>query len=160
MGSVGGHIAMPFFGVLCGCKSALAAMNDALRLELHPFGIHVILIEPGSIRTPAADKTLGDVERTIAELPAEGVTRYARMLREFTRRAYERETHGSPPEVVARAVQHALTTPRPLPHYPVGRDAHLLRALPRLLPDRVLDRIRLRVFGIPRGFGELAMTQP
>jgi len=155
MGSVGGHIAMPFGGVLCGCKSALRAMNDALRLELHPFGIHVSLIEPGAINTPAADKTLGEVERTISELPPQGVVRYARMLREFTRRAYETESRGSPPEVVARAVHLALTAARPLAHYPVGKNALLLTALPRLLPERILDRIRLRIFGMPSEFGKL-----
>ena len=149
MGSVGGHIAMPFGGVLCGCKSALRAMNDALRLELRPFGIHVCLIEPGSIRTPAVDKTLGDVDRTIAALPPDGRERYAAMLREFTRRAYERAHHGSPPEVVARAVHHALTAAKPRIRYPVGRDARALVTLPRLLPDRWLDRLRVRLFGMP-----------
>lgn len=150
MGSVGGHITMPFGGVLCGCKSALRAMNDALRLELRPFGIHVCLIEPGSIRTPAADKTLGNVDRAIAALPPDGREHYAAMLREFTRRAYEREQHGSPPEVVARAVQHALTASKPRIRYPVGRDARILVTMPRLLPDRWLDRIRVRLFGMPR----------
>lgn len=150
MGSVGGHIAIPFGGVLCGCKSALRAMNDALRLELRPFGIRVCLIEPGAIATPAVDKTLGDVERTLEELPPEGRARYAVMLREFTRRAYEREQHGSPPEVVAEAVHHALTAARPDSHYLVGKDARLLATLPRLLPDRWLDQLRIRLFGMPR----------
>jgi NAD(P)-dependent dehydrogenase (short-subunit alcohol dehydrogenase family) len=59
MGSVGARLSMPFGGVLCGAKSAFGAMTDALRLELHPFGIHVCLVEPAAIRTPALDKTLG-----------------------------------------------------------------------------------------------------
>ena len=153
MGSVGGHIAIPFGGVLCGCKSAFRAMNDALRLELRPFGIRVCLIEPGSIKTPAVNKTLGDVDRAIEALPPEGRTRYAAMLREFSRRAYQRELDGSPPEVVARAVEHALTSPRPRTHYPVGKDARLLVTMPRLLPDRWLDAIRIRLFGLPRAPG-------
>jgi NAD(P)-dependent dehydrogenase (short-subunit alcohol dehydrogenase family) len=151
MGSVGSHIAMPFGGVLCGCKSALHAINDALRLELRPSGIHVCLIEPGSIRTSAVDKTLGDVERAIQVLPPDGREHYAGMLRAFQRRAYQRERGGSPPEVVARAVHHALTAVRPRVRYPVGRDARLLVTLPRVLPDRWLDAIRIRLFGLPRG---------
>src|SRR5215471_8175082 len=59
MGSVGAHIAMPFGGALCASKSAFRSLNDALRLELHPFGIFVSMIEPGAIRTPAVDKMLG-----------------------------------------------------------------------------------------------------
>ena len=59
MGSVGAHITIPFGGALCGTKSALRSLNDALRLELRPFGIHVCFIEPGSIARPAVDKTFG-----------------------------------------------------------------------------------------------------
>ena len=54
MGSVGGHITIPFGGVLCGCKSAFGSLSDALRLELYPFGIHVCVIEPGAISTPGS----------------------------------------------------------------------------------------------------------
>lgn len=151
IGSAGGHLAMPFGGVLCGCKSALHAMNDALRLELRPSGIHVCLIEPGAIRTPATDKTLGDVDRAIRALPPDGREHYAEMLRAFHGRAYQRERSGSPPEVVARAVHHALTAVRPHIRYPVGRDARLLVTLSRVVPDRWLDAIRIRLFGLPRG---------
>ena len=149
MGSVGSHIAIPFGGALCGSKSAFRSLNDALRLELHPFGIHVAMIEPGSIRTPAVDKTLGDVERAIGELPPEGVARYADMLRRFMQRGYEREQNGSAPEVVAEAVLHAVTAKQPRATYPVGKDATLLVTMPRLLPASLLDRIRYRLFGIP-----------
>jgi len=150
MGSVVGHITMPFGGVLCGCKTAFGAINDALRLELRPFGIHVSVIEPGSISTPAVDKTLGDIERAIAALPPEGQIHYAGMLRAFNRRAYERAHNGSSPDVVAGAVHHALTARRPRIRYPVGRDARLLVTLPRLLPDRWLDQLRVRLFGMPK----------
>ena len=150
IGSVGGHLAIPFGGVLNGTKGAFRLMNDALRLELRPFGLHVCLIEPGAIRTPAVDKTLGDVDRDIAALPPEGRTHYEAMMREFSRRAYQREANGSPPEVVAEAIYHALTSPRPRSHYPVGKHARFLVTMPRVLPDRWLDAVRIRLFGMPR----------
>ena len=149
MGSVGSHVTMPFGGALCATKSAFRSLDDALRLELHPFGIHVAMVEPASIRTPAVEKTLGDADAAVRELPPEGVARYGDMLRRFIERAYDREQHGSPPEVVADAVLEALTDPRPLARYPVGKHARLLVALPRLLTDRLLDRFRYRLFGIP-----------
>jgi NAD(P)-dependent dehydrogenase (short-subunit alcohol dehydrogenase family) len=155
IGSVGARLAMPFGGVLCGGKSALAAMTDALRLELHPFGIHVSLIEPAAIRTPAIDKTLGDVERTLRALPGEAEPRYGAMLREFNRLAFAREEAGTLPHVVARTVQRALTARRPRARYPVGKNARMLVAMPRLLPDRLLDWIRLRLFRMPNRFGAL-----
>jgi NAD(P)-dependent dehydrogenase (short-subunit alcohol dehydrogenase family) len=155
MGSVGGHLAIPFGGVLCGCKSAFGSLSDALRMELHPFGIRVSVIEPGSIHTPAVEKTLGDVEGAIAALPPATARRYGPLLRKVARRAYEREKGGSSPDVVARVVYRALTARRPRIRYHVGKDARLLAALPRLLPDRVLDAARLRLFGMPTSFGAL-----
>lgn len=152
MGSVGSHIAMPFWGALCATKSAFLSFNDALRLELHPFGIHVSMIEPSAIHTPAAEKTVGDPDGALRELPPDGVARYGEMLREFMRRAYQREQAGSSPEVVAGAVHHALTDERPRARYPIGKDARLLIAMPRLLTDRLLDRIRYRLAGMPAKF--------
>ena len=149
MGSVGGHIALPFGGVLCATKSAFASLNDALRLELHPFGIDVVLIEPASIRTPAVDKTVGDADAAVAALPPEGAARYGAMLREFMRRAYQRENSGSPPDVVGAAVEEALTARHPRARYAVGKGARLLTTMPRLLNDALLDRIRYRLFGLP-----------
>jgi NAD(P)-dependent dehydrogenase (short-subunit alcohol dehydrogenase family) len=153
MGSVGSRIALPFGGALCASKSAFTSLSDALRLELRPYGIHVSLIEPGAIHTPAVDKTLGDVEAIIGALPPEGAARYGGKLREFARRAYERESHGSPPEVVAEAVLHALTARRPRARYAVGADAKALVTLPRVLPDSLLDQVRLCVLGLPTAFG-------
>jgi NAD(P)-dependent dehydrogenase (short-subunit alcohol dehydrogenase family) len=149
--SVGAHIAIPFGGLLNASKAAFGLMSDALRLELHPFGISVCTVEPGSIKTPAVDKTLGDVEGILRQLPPQGIQRYGALLKEFAKRAYQRETNGSSPAPVASAVHHALTNRRPRTRYVVGKDARLLTALPRFVPDRVLDRIRFRLFGIPGG---------
>jgi NAD(P)-dependent dehydrogenase (short-subunit alcohol dehydrogenase family) len=152
--SVGAHIAMPFGGVLGAAKSALGSLTDSLRLELRPFGVRVVTIEPGAINTPAAEKTLGDVEAKIALLPPEGAKRYGAMWRTFTRRAYAQERAGSPPEVVARAVLHALTAASPRPRYVVGKHARLLTTLARVLPDRELDAVRSRIFNLPKAVGE------
>jgi NAD(P)-dependent dehydrogenase (short-subunit alcohol dehydrogenase family) len=148
MSSVGAHLALPFGGVLTASKGALGLMSDALRMELRPFGVRVCVVEPGAIRTPAVEKTLGDVEGVIRRLPTEGARWYGDMLRAFTKRAYVTELNGSPPEVVARAVHHALTAARPRIRYTVGKGAKLLTILLRLLPDRLLDSIRTRIFGL------------
>jgi NAD(P)-dependent dehydrogenase (short-subunit alcohol dehydrogenase family) len=154
--SVGAHIAIPFGSLINASKSAFNIFSDTLRLELHPFGIHVSAIEPGAIKTPAVEKTLGDVEGVVRALPPEGAEQYAEMLRGFARRAYAREMHGSPPDVVARAVHHALTANVPRTRYRVGRHARLLTAMAAVLPDRTLDRVRFGITGMPRQFGALA----
>jgi hypothetical protein len=106
------------------------------------------VIEPASIRTPAVDKTLGDVEGLIQRLPPEGAQRYGGMLRNFNKRAYAREMNGSSPEVVARAVLHALTARRPKIRYVVGKGSRPLTILPRLLPERLMDRLETELFGL------------
>jgi len=156
LGSVGAHITIPFGGVLCATKAAFTSFNDALRLELYSSGIRVILIEPGSINTPAVEKTLGGVDDAIAAWPAAAAERYGGMFRSFTKSAMARESAGSRPEVVARAIHHALTSDRPKARYPVGKDARLLVTLPRVLSTSMLDALRRRLFGLPSNFGGLS----
>jgi NAD(P)-dependent dehydrogenase (short-subunit alcohol dehydrogenase family) len=153
--SIGAHIAIPFGGLLNASKSAFGLLNDTLRLELRPFGIRVCAIEPGAIKTPAVDKTLGDIESVISNLPQRGAEQYGEMLKNFGQRAYARESHGSAPDVVALAVLHALTASRPRIRYRVGKHAQLLGTLPRILPDRALDAIRMRMLGLPTEFGAM-----
>jgi NAD(P)-dependent dehydrogenase (short-subunit alcohol dehydrogenase family) len=156
LGSVGAHITIPFGGVLCGTKAAFTSFNDALRLELYSSGIRVILIEPGSINTPAVEKTLGGVDDAIAAWPAAAAERYGGMFRSFTKSAMARESAGSPPDIVAQAIHHALTSDRPKARYPVGKDARLLVTLPRLLSTAMLDALRRRLFGLPSEFGTVS----
>jgi NAD(P)-dependent dehydrogenase (short-subunit alcohol dehydrogenase family) len=151
--SIGAHIAIPFGGLLNASKSAFGLLSDTLRLEMHPFGIHVSTVEPGAIKTPAVGKTLGDIERVIGNLPPTGAAQYGKMLEKFARIAYSREMNGSPPEVVAKAVNHALTSRRPRIRYTVGKHAKLLGTLPRILSDWLLDAIRFRIAGLPSAFG-------
>ncbi|MGE5206878.1 MAG: SDR family NAD(P)-dependent oxidoreductase, partial [Chlamydiota bacterium] len=153
--SVGAHIAIPFGSLINASKSAFGMFSDTLRLELHPFGIRVSVVEPGAIKTPAVGKTLGNVEALVGNLPAAGAAQYGQMLKNFAGRAYAREMNGSPPEVVAQAVHHALTARRPRTRYRVGKHARLLGALPQILPDRVLDALLLRIAGVPASFGAL-----
>jgi NAD(P)-dependent dehydrogenase (short-subunit alcohol dehydrogenase family) len=153
--SIGAHIAIPFGSLINASKSAFAILSDTLRLELHPFGIHVIAVEPGAIKTPAVDKTLGDVEGVIRNLPQDGVAQYGSMLRTFAKRAYDREMNGSSPDVVADAIHHALTSGKPRSRYRVGKHATLLGVLAAVLPDRLLDAVRFRITGMPTGFGAL-----
>lgn len=151
--SVGAHIAIPFGSLINASKSAFGIFSDTLRLELHPFGIHVSVVEPGAIKTPAVNKTLGDVEAVIRTLPPNGAAKYGEMLRGFARRAFTREMNGSPPDVVARAIHDALTARRPRTRYRVGKHATLLAMLSKILPDRVLDAILFRIVGMPSKFG-------
>lgn len=128
-------------------------IGEALRLEVRPWGIHVVLVEPASIHTEAVGKVEADSERVLERLRADGHTRYAAAYRATTRRALSREKAGSSPDVVARTVLRALSAPRPRTRYLVGKDAHLLAFLAGWAPDRLFDLVRLRLFGLPAAFG-------
>jgi hypothetical protein len=130
---------------------AAAALNDALRLELRPWGIDMVLVEPGSIRTAVCGKLEAAAEAAIGRFGEQGRRHYETAYRTMVARAVEHERSGSPPEAVARVVARALTARRPRTRYLVGVTARPLAILAAVLPDRLLDRVRLRIFGLPQG---------
>jgi NAD(P)-dependent dehydrogenase (short-subunit alcohol dehydrogenase family) len=154
--SVGAHLGVPFGGLLNASKGAFGLLSDALRLELHSFGVRVCIVEPGAIKTPAVEKTLGNVDAVVDSLPGSGAAQYGGMLKEFAGRAFAREMHGSPPQVVARAVHHALTASKPRIRYKAGKHANLLAIVAKILPDRWLDAILLRILGLPTKLASVA----
>lgn len=149
IGSIGDRAAMPFGEPLGASKAALALMADALRQELAPWDVTVILIRPASIRTDAVDKFQADAERAIEAFTEDGRALYADTYRRMVSAALPRLRHGSPPEVVADTIARALAAPRPRTRYLVGKDSRRLAALSAVLPDRVFDAIRRRLFGLP-----------
>jgi NAD(P)-dependent dehydrogenase (short-subunit alcohol dehydrogenase family) len=149
IGSVGTHIGLPFGGLLNSSKSALRSLNDALRLELRSSGVKVVIIEPGAIKTPAVKKTLGDVESIIREMPPRGVDEYGDMMRTFARRGYKLESNGSDPDVVAQAIERALTQDRPSARYAAGKHANVLALIGILVPAVIFDVLLLKALGLP-----------
>jgi NAD(P)-dependent dehydrogenase (short-subunit alcohol dehydrogenase family) len=157
--TVGVNLAIPFGALLNASKSAFAMMSDTLRLEMHPFGVRVCAVEPGAISTPAVDKTLGDLGQVIASLSPEAQAQYGPIIRNFGQRAYAMEKNGSSPAVVAQAVHHALTSDRPRIRYRVGKHAKLLATLPKILPESVMDAIRIRMFGLTPSAGNRSVAR-
>jgi NAD(P)-dependent dehydrogenase (short-subunit alcohol dehydrogenase family) len=116
--------------------------------------MHVVIIDPGAITTPAVDKTLGDPDQMLSRMAPDAERLYGGFFREFTTRAAARERNGSPPEVVADAVLRALRDANPRRRYVVGKGARTLATLPRVVPAPLLDRLRMKIFGLPTRFGE------
>jgi NAD(P)-dependent dehydrogenase (short-subunit alcohol dehydrogenase family) len=125
-------------------------------MELRPWGIHVVLIEPASIHTDAVQKVKDDAERVMSEMSWTHLELYGDTYQSMTSRALEREKSGSDPDVVARAVLRALRTKRPRTRYVVGKDGRLLAFLAGWAPDRLFDAMRVRLFGLPKKFGVAA----
>jgi NAD(P)-dependent dehydrogenase (short-subunit alcohol dehydrogenase family) len=140
VGSIGGRIAGPVLGPYHAAKFGLVGLTDALRAELAPFGMHVVLVEPGVIATPIWQRGLSAGDRLSANLPG-GVGRYARQVDRARRSAARNATRGADPELVARVIELAVSARRPRPRVLVGRDAKVTAGLVRLLPDRLLYRV-------------------
>jgi NAD(P)-dependent dehydrogenase (short-subunit alcohol dehydrogenase family) len=144
MGSIAGRSSLPFLGPYAASKHALEAIADSLRVELAPWGMHVSIVEPGTIATPIWTKGATKGDEILARVAPETVALYRDRVDAFRRAAAAAGRRGQSPERVAEAVEHALTARRPKTRYLVGRDAKL-RAGFELLPDRLRDRVYERV---------------
>jgi NAD(P)-dependent dehydrogenase (short-subunit alcohol dehydrogenase family) len=141
--SAAGRFSTPFLGIYCASKFALEAVSDALRVEVAPFGVKVVLIEPGPIETNFGDTAMHSVVDEVLEdgsnpyhSRAVRVTNMPDALKVFTKDA----------ESVARAIERALTADRPRSRYTVTLPAKLT-PLTQLLPDKLLDTAQSRLLG-------------
>jgi NAD(P)-dependent dehydrogenase (short-subunit alcohol dehydrogenase family) len=147
-GSNSGFWCEPFMAVYGASKHALEAIADSLRVELYPWGIHVILIEPGMIKTPIWDKARDAHDRAPETLCPEAQALYAKPIAALRPIIDTASGMAISPDRVARAVQHALEARRPKTRYQVGIDSRLQYYLRCWIPDRLRDRIGRWVFRI------------
>ena len=133
IGSVSGYLTSPFTTVYSASKFAVEALTDGLRRELLPFGIDVISVAPGPVKTPIWAKGR---EQTAAF----DNDRYRPMLAKLGPYTEAAEADGVEPEVVAAAVYRALTDERPDPAVLVMKNGWMAKLL-RLAPKRVQDKI-------------------
>jgi NAD(P)-dependent dehydrogenase (short-subunit alcohol dehydrogenase family) len=147
--SMGGRFTFPGGGLYHATKHALEALSDALRFEVRGFGVDVILIEPGIIRTgfgPRASKEAGSV----SDGP---YAHFNQAVAEASTRVYEEgpiSRLGGPPEAVAERIEAAITAKRPRARYPVTPSARVLMGLHSVVTDRAWDAIMRTSFPRPR----------
>jgi NAD(P)-dependent dehydrogenase (short-subunit alcohol dehydrogenase family) len=141
VGSMGGKFGEPFGTWYHATKFAVEGLSDCLRMETKPFGIDVIVIEPGAIRTEWAGIAADSLMRASGERAyASCARRHARLLA-----SAESSSLPSPPEVVARTIAKAVRAARPRTRYATGGGARLTLFLKGFLPDQIFDRIMWRM---------------
>jgi NAD(P)-dependent dehydrogenase (short-subunit alcohol dehydrogenase family) len=146
--TIGVRFSPPFAGPLDAAKAALTALGEALRQELAPWGIRVVLVEPATINSGAADKVTRDAAAAMAAADPGARALYEGAFGGMLQVLERREANGSPPDVAAATITKALTARRPRAVYLSGKDSRRLAILSRL-PAPVLDMARRRVFRLP-----------
>jgi NAD(P)-dependent dehydrogenase (short-subunit alcohol dehydrogenase family) len=146
--TIGVRFSPPFVGPLDAAKAALTALGEALRQELAPWGIRVVLVEPATINSGAADKVTRDAAAAMAAADPGARALYEGAFGGMLQVMARREANGSPPDVAAATITKALTTRRPRAIYLSGKDSRRLAILSGL-PVPVLDLARRRVFRLP-----------
>src|SRR5687768_4537056 len=142
--SIGGRFALPMVGPYAASKHALEAVSDSLRRELRPWGITVSIIEPGAVVTPIWDRGRETADRLEAEMGARSQAFYGRLAQRIRAETEKIPERGVDPDEVAKAIEHALTAPRPKVRYVVGRDAKTRLKIKALAGDRRFDALIAR----------------
>jgi NAD(P)-dependent dehydrogenase (short-subunit alcohol dehydrogenase family) len=144
VGSIMGRVAMPLLGAYNASKHAVAAVSDALRMELAPFGITVVLVEPGALRTGFAATALAGLAPY-----RDPASPYAAALA-ATDAAWARVYRLAPgPAAGGRAIARAATAERPAARYVVPARNRLVVAVLRTLPTAAADATKRRIMGLP-----------
>jgi NAD(P)-dependent dehydrogenase (short-subunit alcohol dehydrogenase family) len=148
--SVSGRVATPMTGAYNASKFALEGMADSLRMELAPWGIKVVLVEPAQTDTDLWRSADAALEESLAGISPEHRELYAKHIEGFRKTIPASQRLAAPADGVAAAIENALTTSRPKARYVVGMNARVQAVMARLTPTPVLDRALRIGTGVPR----------
>jgi len=140
--SLAGVLGLPFSGLYSASKFALEGMSESLRHEARPFGVHVVLVEPGDFATglPTARRLTAAAERNDT---------YRAAFAKFKVQQDKDEAGASTPEPVAALVAAILASPRPQLRYTVGQlGQRIVVPLKRYLPQRLFEFVLVRALGL------------
>ena len=138
--SIAGFSSTPLLSPYCASKFALEALTDGMRLELKPWGIEVVSVQPGAIKTEIWEKARAYVEGELRKYPPHAFVKYGPLLDKMAESL--EKPKGVDAVEVARTVETALNVARPKARYLVGRDA-LIRSWIESLPTSLRDRLIL-----------------
>jgi NAD(P)-dependent dehydrogenase (short-subunit alcohol dehydrogenase family) len=149
LSSMGGKLTFPGGGYYHATKHAVEALSDALRFEVAGFGVGVVLIEPGLIRTGYAEAAVGSMGGSETDGP---YAAFEAAVVRATHESYERgllARLGGGPETVAAVIERAISAEKPRARYPVTPSARVMMTLRRLMPDRAWDALLRSSFPHP-----------
>lgn len=140
--SIGGVVTIPFQGFYSASKYAVESLSDALRIELRPFGIHVVVVQPGDFRT-------GFTESRVMSEESGGTSVYAERCSSAVSQMERDERNGGDPNQLADLFTRIVEARPPRPRYVVGMPLQkAAAALKPLVPDRWLDRALSAIYKV------------
>jgi len=147
--SMGGKMTFPGGGIYHGTKHAVEAISDALRFEVRGFGVDVVVIEPGLIKTQFGEAAVNSIRGT-ADNGA--YAQFNEAVAAATAGVYDGPLAklGGGPEAVARKIEKAITRRRPRTRYPVTPSARMIMGIHTVLPDRAWDAFNASNFPRPK----------
>jgi NAD(P)-dependent dehydrogenase (short-subunit alcohol dehydrogenase family) len=148
--SVSGRVVTPMFGAYAASKFALEAAADALRMELAPWRIRVVVVEPAQTDTDLWRHADADFDAAVASLTPRSRELYARHLAGFRKTIPRSQKLAAPVEGVAACIEQALTAKRPRARYVVGASARAQALMALVTPRPLLDRLLAAGTGVPR----------
>jgi NAD(P)-dependent dehydrogenase (short-subunit alcohol dehydrogenase family) len=140
--SVSARLSSPLTGAYSASKMALEGLTGSLRIELRPWGIRVVSVQPGPISTPIWTKTLADSEKILAQIPPERLRAYQPIIDVVKARVAQDPNF--PAERVARVVWEAVMSPDPAARYLVTKrrlQRHLMEMLPAKWREALIARL-------------------
>lgn len=148
--SMGGKMTFPGGGIYHGTKHAVEAISDALRFEVRGFGVDVVVIEPGLIKTQFGEAAVNSIDSGTADNGA--YAQFNEAVAAATAGVYDGPLAklGGGPEAVARKIEKAITRRRPRTRYPVTPSARMIMGIHTVLPDRAWDAFNASNFPRPK----------
>jgi NAD(P)-dependent dehydrogenase (short-subunit alcohol dehydrogenase family) len=140
--SLGGKIGSPFLSGYCSAKHGLEGFSESLRRELLMYGIDVVIIGPGAVKTPIWDKA------EAMDISAYARTDYGPAMAKLSEFMAGGARNGLPVERVGALVHHVLTTRRPRVRYALAPSLLFDWIVPRVLPRRMVDRLFAQRLGL------------
>jgi NAD(P)-dependent dehydrogenase (short-subunit alcohol dehydrogenase family) len=150
LSSVSGLISTPMMGPYSASKFALEGLADALRMELAPWGVRVILIEPAQTDTDLWRHADAQLEESVAVLAPDQRELYAKHISGFRKTIPRSQRMAAPADGVAATIEKALTATRPRARYIVGASANVQAKLALATPTRARDALLRAGTGVPR----------
>jgi NAD(P)-dependent dehydrogenase (short-subunit alcohol dehydrogenase family) len=147
--SIGGRIASPFMSPYNTSKFGIEALGESLRAELRPWGIDVVVVEPGSIDTEIWSKGNEQLREAVDAMPEDARRLYGRQVARFGEVINETASRGIPPVKVADVIHKAIASENPRYRYLVGTDAKIAARLKGALPDRTFSKLAGRQIKMP-----------